>query len=219
VPFSLNISPEIVVALALILLICLPVHEFSHALLAYRLGDGTAKLFGRLTLNPIAHLDPIGSLFLVLTVVTGARGLGWAKPTPVNPANLRYGAAGDAIVAFAGPASNLVLAAAVALPLRLIINSPTLFDQVPEFAQNVMFYFVSINVALFVFNLIPVPPLDGSHILLAALDPRTAFQLRPVLAQYGPFLLLILVFTGIASIVIAPIIDRLVDILVGLPFG
>src|SRR4051794_15381418 len=143
------------------LLIGLPVHEFSHALAAYRLGDGTAKLFGRLTLNPIAHFDPIGALFLVLTVITGARGLGWAKPTPVNPANLRYGAAGDAIVAFAGPASNLVLAAAVALPLRFILASDPLLAQIPFFAIPLMADFVSINVALFVFNLIPVPPLDG----------------------------------------------------------
>jgi len=209
-----DISPELVIAIALILLVSFPVHEFSHALAAYRLGDGTAKLFGRLTLNPVVHFDPLGALFLVITALVGT-GLGWAKPTPVNPANLRYGAVGDAIVSFAGPASNLVLAAAVALPLRLILHSD-LIAQVPMFAQNVLFNFIYINVALFLFNLVPIPPLDGSKILLAALDPRTAYQLRPVLTQYGPILLLVILFTGIAGRIISPLIEGILRLLLGL---
>jgi Zn-dependent protease len=209
-----DISPELIIAIALILLVSFPVHEFSHALAAYRLGDGTAKLFGRLTLNPIVHFDPIGAAFLVITAITGS-GLGWAKPTPVNPANLRYGSVGDAIVSFAGPASNLVLAAAVALPLRLILHSD-LIAQVPTFAQNVLFNFIYINVALFLFNLVPIPPLDGSKILLAALDPRTAYQLRPVLTQYGPILLLVILFTGIAGRIISPVIAGILRLLLGL---
>jgi len=211
---QVDISPELIIAIALILLVSFPVHEFSHALAAYRLGDGTAKLFGRLTLNPIVHFDPIGAAFLVITAITGS-GLGWAKPTPVNPANLRYGSVGDAIVSFAGPASNLVLAAAVALPLRLIIHSD-LIAQVPTFAQNVLFNFIFINVALFLFNLVPIPPLDGSKILLAALDPRTAYQLRPVLTQYGPILLLVILFTGIAGRIISPLIEGILRLLLGL---
>ena len=209
-----DISPELIIAIALILLVSFPVHEFSHALAAYRLGDGTAKLFGRLTLNPIVHFDPIGALFLVITALVGT-GLGWAKPTPVNPANLRYGAVGDAIVSFAGPASNLIHAAAVALPLRLIIHSD-LIAQIPTFAQNVLFNFIYINVALFLFNLVPIPPLDGSKILLAALDPRTAYQLRPVLTQYGPILLLVVLFTGIAGRIISPLIEGILRLLLGL---
>ena len=211
---QVDISPELIIAIALILLVSFPVHEFSHALAAYRLGDGTAKLFGRLTLNPIVHFDPIGAAFLVITAITGS-GLGWAKPTPVNPANLRYGSVGDAIVSFAGPASNLVLAVAAALPLRLIIHSD-LITQVPPFAQAVLLNFIFINCALFLFNLIPIPPLDGSKILLAALDPRTAYQLRPVLSQYGPILLLVVIFTGIASRVIGPLIEGIVRLLLGL---
>jgi Zn-dependent protease len=212
---QLNISPELIIAVALILLVSFPVHEFSHALIAYRLGDGTAKLFGRLTLNPVVHFDPFGALFLVISAIfLGGRGIGWAKPTPVNTANLRYGSAGEAAVSFAGPASNLILAAAVALPLRFITHSELAFD-VPAFALTVMRIFVLINLSLFVFNLIPVPPLDGSSILLAALDPRTAYQLRPMLIQYGPILLLVLVFTGVASIVLRPIIDALFRLLVG----
>ena len=174
----------------------------------------SAKLFGRLTLNPIVHFDPIGAAFLVITAITGS-GLGWAKPTPVNPANLRYGSVGDAIVSFAGPASNLVLAVVAALPLRLIIHS-NLITQVPPFAQAVLLNFIFINCALFLFNLIPIPPLDGSKILLAALDPRTAYQLRPVLSQYGPILLLVVIFTGIASRVIGPLIEGIVRLLLGL---
>jgi Zn-dependent protease len=211
VPAIQQIKPELIVALALIILVSFPVHEFAHALAAYRLGDGTAKLFGRLTLNPVAHFDPMGAAFLVISSLFG-RGIGWAKPTPVNTANLRYGSAGDAIVSFAGPASNLVLAAAVALPLRYILASDL---DVPLFALNVMYNFVIINCGLFVFNLIPVPPLDGSSILLAALDPRTAYQVRPVLLQYGPIILLVLILTGFASILLGPIIDALVGLLVG----
>jgi Zn-dependent protease len=213
VPAIQRITPELIIALALIILVSFPVHEFAHALAAYRLGDGTAKLFGRLTLNPVAHFDPMGAAFLVISSLVG-RGIGWAKPTPVNTANLRYGSAGDAIVSFAGPAANLVLAVAIALPLRFILSSD-LIDQVPLFALNVMYNFVAINCALFVFNLIPVPPLDGSSILLAALDPRTAYQLRPVLQQYGPIILLVIILTGLASIILGPIIDALVSLLVG----
>ena len=212
-PAFQRITPELIVAIALIILVSFPVHEFSHALAAYRLGDGTAKLFGRLTLNPVAHFDPMGAAFLVISALVG-RGIGWAKPTPVNTANLRYGSAGDAIVSFAGPASNLVLAAAVALPLRFILGTDLVAD-VPDFVLNVMYNFVIINCGLFVFNLIPVPPLDGSAIMLAALDPRTAYQVRPVLLQYGPIILLVLILTGFASIVLGPIIDALVSLLVG----
>jgi Zn-dependent protease len=215
VPGIPTITPALIIALALIFLVSFPVHEFSHALIAYRLGDSTAKLFGRLTLNPVAHFDPIGAAFLVISVLfAGGRGIGWAKPTPVNTANLRYGSAGDAMVSFAGPASNLVLAAAVALPLRFIAHSPLLFD-LPELVVATMELFVTINLSLFVFNLIPVPPLDGSSILLAALDPRTAYQLRPALIQYGPIILLVIVFTGVASLILRPIIDALFSLLVG----
>jgi Zn-dependent protease len=213
VPGLLPITPERIIAITLIILVSFPVHEFSHALAAYRLGDGTAKLFGRLTLNPVVHFDPLGAAFLVISSFIG-RGIGWAKPTPVNTANLRYGSAGDAIVSFAGPASNLVLAVVVALPRRVILNSDLRFE-VPSFAQNIMFNFIAINLGLFVFNLIPVPPLDGSSILLAALDPRTAYQVRPVLLQYGPIILLVLIFTGFASIILGPIIDALLTLLVG----
>ena len=105
------------------LLVGFPVHEFSHALAAYRLGDGTARMFGRLTLNPIVHFDPLGGLMLVISALGTGFFFGWAKPTPVNPMNLQGGRRGEAIVALAGPASNLIMAAVAAIPLRFILGS------------------------------------------------------------------------------------------------
>jgi Zn-dependent protease len=187
-----NLDPQTLVldavVLALLLLISLPFHEFAHALAAYRLGDSTARLFGRLTLDPRAHLDPVGALMLTVTVLAGS-GFGWAKPTPVNPVNLRYGKWGEAIVAAAGPLSNLALAIAAAIPLRFILATGM---DVP-YVRSVLGFFVFINILLMVFNFIPIPPLDGSKVLYAALAPQTAWRVRPMLEQYGPLLLLLLI--------------------------
>ncbi len=180
-------------AIGLILLISFPVHEFAHAWAAYRLGDGTAKLFGRLTLNPIAHFDPIGGLMLLASGLIGF-GIGWAKPTPVNPTNLRGGRDSEGIVAFAGPASNLVLAALGAIPLRLLLAASESGTNVPEIVLNVLAFFVLINVALLLFNLVPIPPLDGSKVLFSMMSPRQEFQWRPVLQQYGFLLLIVVAF-------------------------
>lgn len=205
------------------LLVGFPIHEFSHALAAYRLGDGTAKLFGRLTINPIAHFDMVGGILLAITFIGSAAsgsafGFGWAKPTPVNPMNLLYGRRGEAIVAAAGPISNLVLAAAAAIPLRYLISQPDLLAQVTMLAQ-ILSLFVLINLVLMVFNLIPVPPLDGSKVLFAFLDRRTEYQIRPLLEQYGFFILILLFFLppggSIGGRVLLPIIDAFYSFLVG----
>jgi len=180
-----DLRPEFLIAAGLVLLVALPFHEFSHALAAYRLGDGTAKLLGRLTLNPLVHLDPIGAILILVA------GFGWAKPTPYNPFNLRGGHYGEAIVSAAGPLSNLVLAAAAALPFRYILATDM---DVPFFALQILRFFVYINVLLAIFNLIPLPPLDGSKVLYAILDRETAFRVRPILDQYGPLILLALIF-------------------------
>ena len=212
------------IVVAIMLLVGLPVHEFSHALVAFRLGDGTAKLFGRLTLNPIAHFDPVGGTLLALTFIgsaaTGsALGFGWAKPTPVNPFNLAGGRRGEAMVAAAGPISNLVLAIAGALPLRYLLANPELATQIPLIVLQVLDLFVEINLLLMVFNLIPIPPLDGSKVLFAFLDRRTEYQVRPFLEQYGFFILLaILIFppgNSIGSQIISPIINGIFNFLVG----
>ncbi len=191
--FDSFIDPERIVLVAIFLLVGFPVHEFAHAATAYLLGDATAKHFGRLTLNPIAHFDPLGGLMLVLSVLVGGFVIGWAKPTPVNPANLRDRRNGEVVVALAGPVSNLVMAVLGALVVRLVIG---LEDAIPAALGTILVLFVFYNVALMVFNLIPVPPLDGSTLLFRLLDPRTAWQLRPILNQYGFLIILVFVFTA-----------------------
>jgi Zn-dependent protease len=177
-----------VVVIVVMLGVAFPIHEFSHALAAYRLGDSTARFLGRLTLDPRAHFDPLGGLLMVISVFAGF-GIGWAKPTPYNPYNLRGGRWGEAIVSIAGPVSNLVLAIAGAIPLRFILA--THMDV--QFFTLFLASFVEINLLLMVFNLIPIPPLDGSKLLYAALDAQTERQVRPILDQYGMFILLFLI--------------------------
>ena len=212
-----------VIVVAIMLLVGLPVHEFSHALAAYRLGDGTAKLFGRLTLNPIAHFDPVGGTLLALTFIGsaaagGAFGFGWAKPTPVNPMNLQGGRRGEAMVAAAGPLSNLLLATIAAIPLRFLLASSEITGPVLLLAE-VLSLFVQINLVLMIFNLIPIPPLDGSKVLFAFLDRRTEYQIRPILEQYGFFILMALFFlppgNSIGGRVFGPIINAFYSFLVG----
>ena len=211
----------IIIAVGIMLLVGFPVHEFAHALAAYRLGDGTAKLLGRLTLDPRAHFDPLGGLLLAITFIgSGGRfGFGWAKPTPVNTAHLQGGRNGEALVAAAGPISNLVLATAAALPLRFILATPTLEAQIPFLVIQTLDLFVRINLLLMIFNLFPIPPLDGSKVLFALLPPRTAFQWRPVLEQYGFILLLIVFFfppgDSIGGRVLSPVLGALYGLLVG----
>jgi Zn-dependent protease len=211
------------IVVTIMLLVGFPIHEFSHALAAYRLGDGTAKLFGRLTINPIAHFDPIGGVLLAVTFIGSAAsgsafGFGWAKPTPVNPMNLMHGRRGEAIVAAAGPISNLILAAAAAIPLRYLIGQPELLAELTMLAQ-VLSLFVLINLVLMIFNLIPIPPLDGSKVVFAFLDRRTEYQIRPILEQYGFIILLVLFFLppggSIGGRVLLPIIDAFYSFLVG----
>jgi Zn-dependent protease len=212
----------LLVTIAIIVLVSFPVHEFSHALVAYRLGDGTAKLFGRLTLNPVAHFDPVGGLMLLISGLIALQAhaailFGWAKPTPVNPANLRYRRYGEAIVAAAGPLSNLILAAIAAMPLRFIGAGHL---QMPELVIFILADFVQINLVLMVFNFIPIPPLDGSKVLYALLDQGTVWRLRPTLEQYGFFILIILIIPlgpggSLLGRVLGAVIDPLFSLLVG----
>jgi Zn-dependent protease len=214
---GLNLDPATIITIAIFLLVAFPIHEFFHALVAYRLGDSTAKYAGRLSLNPIVHFDPVGGGLLTITMLLGGFVFGWAKPTPINPYNMRYGHRGEALVALAGPASNAVMAVAGAIPLRFIIATGMV---VPDLVVQVLYLFVYVNVILAIFNLVPIPPLDGSKLLFGALDPRTVYRIRPVLEQYG-FLILIVaiipIFGGrsLLGIVVVPIIDAVVRLLVG----
>ena len=158
-------------------------------------------------------------LALSFLVSQGTFAFGWAKPTPVNPMNLEGGRRGEALVAAAGPISNLILAAAAALPLRYLVANPELAAQIPDLLISVLVIFVRINIILMIFNFIPIPPLDGSKVLFASLDRQTEYQIRPVLEQYG-FLIVIALFffppgDSIGSHLLFPIIDGLFSLLVG----
>ena len=211
----LSLTPQELIQKAILvgifLLIAFPVHEFAHALVAYRLGDGTAKMFGRLTLNPVVHFDPFGGFMLVLTALAGGLILGWAKPTPVNPSNLRDRRNGEVLVALAGPASNLVMASVGAVVWRLLV---ALQIAVPQLAAEILYLFVVFNIALAIFNMIPVPPLDGSALLFRLVSPQTAWRIRPVLAQYGFVILIvgILFFSQALGQVIGGFTDLLLGI-------
>ena len=207
-----------IVMIAFFLLLAFPVHEFFHALAAYRLGDGTPKLFGRLTLNPVAHFDQFGGTMLILSILLVGFPLGFAQ-TPINPRNLR-GRHGDAIVAAAGPLSNLLMAAVLAIPLRVLIASPEMLGTNHGFVEGIFRFLVLGSIALGLFNLIPIPPLDGGAILLSYVSPRTAWQLRPFFAQYGVLLLILLIapIFGGSSILgrfLFPLVDSIYGVLVG----
>jgi Zn-dependent protease len=224
VPFSLaDIMPRLI-AVAIMLLVAFPIHEFSHALAALRLGDRTAQYMGRLTLDPRVHFDPLGGGLLALGALIGGFFIGWAKPTPYNPVNLQGGRRGEAIVAVAGPISNLAMAILVALPLRVILASEELrfgvlsTDQ-GTFVLEVAANFILINLLLFVFNLLPIPVigLDGWKVLLGLVDVRTAYRLRALEVQYQQFVLiglLLLLFFG--GRVIGPVVTGIFRFLVGI---
>jgi Zn-dependent protease len=205
-----------VALIAFFLLLSFPVHEFAHAFAAYRLGDSTAKLFGKLTLNPIAHFDQFGGTMLVISILVTGFPLGFAQ-TPVNPRNLR-GRYGETIVALAGPLSNLLIAAVIAIPLRLLLANPDFAIQQITLV-SILGFIVQGSIILGLFNLIPIPPLDGGTVMLSLVSPRTAWQLRPILAQYGILLIILLILPlggqSILGRVLLPIADAIFGVLVG----
>ena len=178
------------------LLLAVTVHEVAHGWIADRLGDPTARLQGRLTLNPLPHIDPIGALAFVLA------GFGWAKPVPVNAANLRHPLRDMAWVAAAGPVSNLI-AAFVGLVAFVLLRRVGGLPLVAEPLGGMLLYVYQFNLVLALFNLIPLPPLDGGHFLPYFL-PRGSWSLLHQLEQYGPFLLLLLVISGATRYILGP---------------
>jgi len=198
------------------LVVAVILHEISHGVVALWLGDDTAKRAGRLTLNPVPHIDPLGSLILpAIGALSGAPILGWAKPVPVNPALLRNGRRDMLLVSLAGPATNLTLAAAAAAFARAayatIAHTGGTYANLP-LVVLVPFLFAMVNLFLGMFNLVPIPPLDGSAILERML-PSSALETWYKVRPYGMLVLFVLVFsTGVVSTVFAPVIDRLYEL-------
>ncbi len=196
-------------------LIAVTVHEYAHGYVALRFGDHTAERAGRLTLNPIPHIDPFGALALVLTQM-----IGWAKPVPVDPRNLRDPRKDMIWISLGGPAANLIAASVAALIFHGLIFTfgvkalhPQLSPILSPFVRMTAFAVV-INIGLGVFNLVPIPPLDGSKILAGALPRDLAYKYEQ-LEPYGFIILLLLIFTGVVGYVIAPPIRALVGVLLG----
>lgn len=191
------------------IIIALTFHEYAHALTAYLMGDNTAKQYGRLTLNPIAHLDPLGFLCLIVT-----RRFGWAKPVPVNDLNFKDRKKGLLLVSLAGPLSNFFLALVIAVVYRVVY-----YNASPIILSMLQIAYI-INLGLGVFNLLPIPPLDGSKILDAFLTNKQRFYLRRYSA-YSNIIIILLVFTGIISAILGPVIifiDFIINRIIGLFF-
>lgn len=200
---------------ALPILIAITFHEVSHGFVAYRLGDPTAKFMRRLTLNPLAHIDPIGTVLLpAILILTGAPVFGWAKPVPINPANFRDPRRDMAISAAAGPVTNILLAIASLILLKFII-APLANLLPPSITLPLTLMLtqsILINTILAAFNMIPVPPLDGGRVLAGFLPHRQAAVYSRI-EPYGFFIVILLLMTGIAGIIIKPLMHLILSLL------
>lgn len=206
-PFSLLFANPLVLLLFFAALaICITVHEFAHAWVADRLGDPTPRLDGRVTLNPLAHLDPIGTIMLILFR------FGWGKPVVFDPYNLKNPRRDSALIAIAGPTSNIILAIALSLMLR--------FLPIAEPIASFFVALISLNVVLAVFNFIPIHPLDGGKILIGFAPKDVARDWDQMLQRYGIFILLLLILplnNGSSPLfaLLNPIISFILSVLVG----
>ena len=181
----LNADPAVLAGIAVALVVGITFHEFSHAFTADQLGDHRPRALGRVSLNPVRHIEPVGAIFFLIA------GFGWGRPVPVNVYALRPGRIGMAMVAGAGPIANLVVAVVFAVVFRALDMSG-LLDDAGSFVTQLLFSIVLFNVVLALFNLLPIPPLDGYNIVLPFLPPQTAFMVQRY-AQYGMLALLLLV--------------------------
>lgn len=198
---------------AVILFLCLPVHELAHGLVAHWCGDDTAKWHGRLTLNPFKHLDVLGTV-MILTV-----GFGYARPVPVNSRNFRHYKRDMILVALAGPLSNFLMAAVSMFLLRLVLFLG-LSGVAMDIAYVILYTAVMVNISLMVFNLLPIPPLDGSRLWSSLLPGRWAYTLEQY-SQYISIGLMVLVFSDVLDVPLAYMrgaVVYLLDILTGWPF-
>jgi len=191
-----------------VLLFSLSVHESAHAWMADKMGDDTALALGRVSLNPIVHIDPIGTLlFPLIQIFTGIPTLGWAKPTPYNPSNFRRDVSmrqGHMLVAGAGPVSNFLLALLFTAVFFVLVRSGVPLEQGQPLVMIVVAG-IQMNVVLAVFNLVPIPPLDGSKVASYGLPGSFGDRYDRVMEPYGYMILLVLMMTGLLSYVISPI--------------
>lgn len=196
-----------------ILIASLTFHEAAHAWTANLLGDPTARKLGRLSLNPAVHVDPIGTiLFPLIAIVTGAPLIGWAKPVPVDMRNLKDPKRDFALVALAGPVSNLILAAVGAVLIVVLFGDDRTALREGETLAVTIFRFVYLNVLLAVFNMIPIPPLDGGNVLIGILPPKLG-ELVEQLRAWGFILLYVLLLSGVLASIAGPIQEFILDIL------
>jgi Zn-dependent protease len=203
----------------LALVIAVDIHEFAHSFVADKLGDPTPRINGRLTLNPLAHLDPLGTLALLLFHV------GWGKPVPIDPFNLRHPRRDAGLISLAGPASNLIFA----IILSLIIRLPLITNYQPASPTGgllitFLISLIILSVGLAVFNLIPVPPLDGAKILFGFLPPELSRDWEETLNQYGLIILILLLFPifggePLVNLIVWPIINFVLNLLLPASFG
>lgn len=205
------LSPLEILLRFVVLVVSLTFHEAAHAWTANRLGDPTAKLLGRLTLNPLAHIDWIGTvLFPIVAMYSGLPLIGWAKPVPVNGANLQAPRRDFAIVAAAGPISNLILATGFAIIRMVVVGTTSTESEFAYILTVFLFIGVTTNVLLALFNMIPVPPLDGGNVAMGVLPApmaRVFAQIRP----FGFLILYALMFSGILWDLIGPVNRLLVN--------
>ena len=204
----------LVLSFLIILALVISMHEATHAYVANRLGDPTARLLGRISLNPTAHIDPIGTVIVPLILLVISQGrfvIGWAKPTPINPLNFRHPRRDSAIVAFAGPASNFAAAIVFSIIFRIF---PI------EILREILLFLVTINLILGLFNLIPVPPLDGYKVLLGVLPKEAALRLS-ALETYGPVVLILFLFLffQFLSPILITTLNVLLNLLIGTSFN
>jgi Zn-dependent protease len=195
------------------ILLALTVHECAHAWVANRMGDPTAKMLGRITLNPLKHLDPVGTLAFFLSGM-----FGWARPVPVNPRYFKNISKGMMVVALAGPLSNIMLAIIFAIiHMVFLLLGPSLMAGMPAVSKPLdimIVYSIQVNISLAIFNMIPVPPLDGSRVLSHLLPPDKAFAFSKI-EPYGFYILIFLIMSGATQRIIFPIILRTTEILTG----
>ncbi len=184
-------------------------HEFAHAWTAYKLGDDTAARAGRLTLNPVSHIDPVGLIFLCLMALSGW-GIGWAKPVPVNPYNFRHPRRDNMLVALSGPVSNIIIAAFFVILFKLF---PVLFAEGNPIGR-LLGVFLYLNILLAAFNLLPIAPLDGSHIVEGILPEKLA-EAWTKTYPYGFLILIILLVTRMLWIILTPIV-HFISFIIGL---